>query len=103
MMLFEVMITVASFDILPSGDMLPSMFPNLDEEEPYTLNFETMGQETHYIIFNMGTMFFVFSMISLFLACYLPCKFCGKWSKISKALTKKLNRTMFYNWPIVFV
>ena len=45
-MLYEVMITVATFDILPSETILPAMFPDLDEEDPFSDKFEQLGYET---------------------------------------------------------
>ena len=56
-MLYEVMISVATFDILPTDAFYPDMFPNLSEEEPFSDKFERLGYETQYIIMNMGTMF----------------------------------------------
>ena len=45
-MLYEVMITVATFDILPTDDIFPVFFPELDQEEPFSEKFENMGYET---------------------------------------------------------
>ena len=45
-MLYEVMITVATFDILPSETILPAMFPDLDEEEAFSDQFERLGYDT---------------------------------------------------------
>ena len=45
-MLYEVMITVATFDILPSDDILPDLFPNLDREEPFSDKFDSLGYDT---------------------------------------------------------
>ena len=41
-MLYEVMITVATFNILPTDDMFPSVFPDLTEEEPFSDKFERL-------------------------------------------------------------
>ena len=45
-MLYDNMIAVATFDILPSGEILPAMFPNLTEEEPFSAKFERLGYDT---------------------------------------------------------
>ena len=66
-MIFEAMISVATFDILPTDLFFPGMFPNLDQEVPFSDKFEKLGYETQYIIKNMGTMFLVFCFNSILL------------------------------------
>ena len=97
-MLYDNMIAVATFDILPSDVILPAMFPNLTEEEPFSAKFERLGYETQYIIFNMGTMFIVFAFNMILLVLYLPFRMCGRCSKLGKVLAKKIERVLFFRW-----
>ena len=102
-MLYEVMITVASFDIMPSDVLLPAIFPDLDEENPFSDKFERLGFETQYIIMNMGTMFFVFCINSILLILYVPLKVCGTCSRLPFVLARKISRVMFWRWQIIFI
>ena len=102
-MMYEVMIPVASFEILPSESILPGMFPDLTEEVPYNDKFERFGFETQYTIFNMGTLFFVFMLNSILLVLYLPLKACSKFSKLAKGFASKIKSVLFFRWWIIFV
>ena len=95
-MLYEVMITVASFDIMPSDIILPEMFPKLDQENPFSDKFERLGFETQYVTMNLGTMFFVFCMNSFLLAIYVPLKLLGLKCKPPRVFAKKIRRVMFF-------
>lgn len=102
-MLYEVMITVATFDILPSDVFLPAMFPNLDQEEAFSDKFERLGYETQYIIMNMGTMFLVFCLNSLLLFVYCLLWLCNSRFKVARVLSRKISRVMFFRWQIIFI
>jgi len=41
-LLYEVMINVATFDILPTDDIFLEFFPNLPEDDPYTEKFDRL-------------------------------------------------------------
>jgi len=45
-MLFEPMIMIATFDILPTDDIFPKMFPDLGAEEPFSDKFDEMDYGT---------------------------------------------------------
>lgn len=102
-MLYEVMITVATFDILPSDLILPALFPKLDREEPFSDKFERLGFETQYIIMNLGTMFFILCMNFTLLALYMPLKLLGLKFRPPKVLAKKIGKVMFFQWQVVFI
>lgn len=102
-MLYEVMISVATFDILPTDAFYPDMFPNLSEEEPFSDKFERLGYETQYIIMNMGTMFLVFSFNMILLAIYYPAKLLGLSYLRCRRLSRKIGKVMFFRWQLIFV
>ena len=97
------MITVASFDIMPSDVILPEIFDQFTDETSFSDKFARMGFDTKYMVFNMGTMFFVFCYNCSLLALYLPfwlLKSRFRWAKI---LTFKLQSVLFWRWQIIFV
>lgn len=102
-MIYEVMMTVATFEILPSDEILPGMFPNLTEEVPFSTKFERLGYETQYIIMNMGTMFLVFLLNFFLLVIYLPLKALSYCSRFASLLARKISRVLFFRWPIIFI
>ena len=97
-MLYEVMITVATFDILPTDNIYPGIFPDLSIEKPLNSKFERLGYETQYTIMNMGTMFIVFSLNMFLLLLLGPLKLCTKWSRLARSISKKIKKALFWRW-----
>ena len=102
-MIYEAMITVATFDILPTDEIFPKIFPNLKDDEPFSDKFGRIGFNTHYIIINMGTMFLIFCFNSILLLMYLPLKMLGKSFICARKLARNIESVMFFRWQIIFI
>ena len=101
--MFNQMIQVAIFKFLPSEFYLSKIFPDLDEEVPYGEKFERLGFKTHYVIMNMGIMFFVlFIFLALLILLYLPIKMLARHCMPPRVLAYKLSSAVFFNGLIVF-
>ena len=61
---FSFLMTIASFDIIPTDDLYASMF-KLPESEPINQNFEIIGYESIYFVMNLGSLFIFMSMIPI--------------------------------------
>ena len=71
-MIYEVMITVATFDILPTDDWFPLVLTKLPEEDAYTDKFDRMDYGSLFTVMNMGTLFIIFLYYVLLYTIY-PC------------------------------
>ena len=104
-MIYEVMITVATFDILPTDELFPLIFPNIPEIDAYSPKFDRLGYGSMFIIMNMGTMLIVlFYYLALYLV-VLPCaRLSAKFgSRRGKRTEKKLRKVLFWDHAIVFL
>jgi len=100
-MLVESMITIATFDILPTDDIFAAMWIIPDEEEAAS-EYNDVGYESHFTIINLGMIFLVimvfFFMLFLLLVT-LPCK-----NKIKRVRQwhEKWSKSLFWNGIIRF-
>ena len=102
-MIYEVMITVATFDILPTDDWFPLVLTQLPEEDAYTDKFDRMDYGSPFTVMNMGTMFLIFLYYVMLYTIY-PCfDSCGRHIKCSKKCAKTLRKMLFWNHAIVFL
>ena len=83
-LLYDVMIPVATFDILPTDDFFPVFFPDLPEDDPFTDKFDRMDIGSSYIVMNLGTMLLIFCFyVGLFII-YPFCKVLSWNAKFAK-------------------
>ena len=102
-MIYEVMITVATFDILPTDDMFPLVLAELPEEDAYTDKFDRLNYGSVFTVMNMGTLLIIFLYYVVLYSIY-PCVRLGKnHLKWCNKLEKKLNGMLFWNHAIVFI
>ena len=71
-MIYAVMISVGTFDFLPTDDIYPYLFPGLPEDDPFNDKFDDMDIGSTYLVINMGTMLLILSFYLLLFALY-PC------------------------------
>ena len=102
-MIYEVMITVATFDILPTDDVFPEIFTLLPEEDAFTDKFDRLNYGSTFCIMNMGTMLIIFLGYTVLYFVYFLCKLLSPVSKKAKKISKKLNKMLFWNHAIVFL
>jgi len=102
-LLYDVMISVATFDILPTDDIFPTFFPSLPEDDAFSEKFDRLQIGSRYLVMNMGTMLMIFCFyLSLYFV--YPCvKFCRNDAKCASKLTKKLKGMIFWNHSILFL
>lgn len=54
MLMNEVILALATFDLIPTDSLDEKFFPNLPEENAYTVNFEQCGYESELLVGNLG-------------------------------------------------
>ena len=53
-MIYEVMIPIATFEIIPTDKIYPLLLPGLPETDAFSLKFERLGFEWQFTVMNMG-------------------------------------------------
>ena len=102
-LIYDVMIAVATFDILPTDDIFPSVFQDLPEDDAYSDKFERLNIGSKFLIMNMGTMLLIFLLYCLLFLIY-PCLFkLRKHLKCTKKAHYKLKKILFWSHPILFI
>ena len=97
------MITVATFDILPTDEIFPTFFPQLPEDNPFNDKFDRLGVGSSFLVMNMGTMLIIFTFYAILYALY-PCfKFIKDEAKCAKKLEKSTRSMLFWNHTIIFL
>ena len=102
-MIYEVMIQVATFDILPTDDWFPIVLTELPEEDPYSDKFDRLNYGSVFTIMNMGTMLIIFLYYALLYVIYPVMWFFARFSKRVRKLSSKLEDMLFWNHGIVFI
>ena len=97
------MISVATFDILPSDVILSDIFDELTDETSFSGKFERMGFDTQYMVFNMGTMFLVFCFNCSVLILYLLLALIKGHVRWARVVSKKMHKVLFWRWQIIFI
>ena len=102
-MIYEVMITVATFDILPTDDFFPDIWPELPEVDAFTDKFDRLNYGSIFCIMNMGTMLLIFLYYMVLYIFYAIFTILRHVSKRAKKWRKKLKAMLFWNHAIVFL
>ena len=87
---YAVMITIATFDILPTDKFYPYIFPLPDDDEPFNDKFDNLGFGSLYLVGNFGSA--LIGVIWL-LMCYIlyPMTKCCKGKKCCIKYAAKLH------------
>lgn len=103
-LMYDVMISVATFDLLPTDDMFPTMFKlPFDEDEPFNAKFDRMDIGSRFMVMNMGTMFILFSIYLLMFIVYPCVRFLRNDAKCARKILKRMRHMLFYNHIILFL
>ena len=102
-MLFDVMISVATFEILPTDDIFPVFFSKLPEDSALTDNFDRMNFGSRYLVMNLGTMFLILSGYLVLYLLYPIFNFLKNDSQCSAKMQRKLQAILFWNHAIIFL
>ena len=102
-MIYEVMITVATFDILPTDDMFPLVLSEFPDEDAYTDKFDRLNYGSIFCVMNMGTMLIIFLVYMSLYTFYAILSLLGLVFKKARKMKKKLAKSLFWNHAIVFL
>lgn len=96
------MITIATFDILPTEKFYPKLFPLPEDDHPFNDKFNDLGFVSLYFVGNFGSA--LIGVIWL-LVCYLlyPIAKCCKAKKCCVNFAAKLHSQIFFNSSILLV
>ena len=98
------MITVATFDILPTDDMFPEIFTQLPEDvEPYSEKFDRLELGSPFTIMNMGTLLIIFLFYILLYMLYPVTLLLGHFSICCSKRAKSIEKMIFWNHAIIFL
>jgi multisubunit Na+/H+ antiporter MnhF subunit len=65
MMLYGILLPISSLDVIAPEISTDLIFTMSSEETPYSDTLENMGYETHNFIYNLGTMFWIISFLTM--------------------------------------
>lgn len=102
---FSAMITIATFDILPTDKFFPYFFPLPEEDEPLNERFDYLGFRSTYFVGNFGSALIGLLILMLMYITYPVLFCCGrnpalKWCK-RKA--ESIRNDLFWNGTLLFV
>ena len=84
------LITIATFDVMPSDDVFDATVEPPDDEQEDD-KFAEIGFESNFMILNLGTMFLMFVVMLTIPACLIctgPCRRCWPWLDRKHKATK---------------
>jgi len=102
-LVYSVMISVGTFDFLPTDDFFPYLFPELPEDDPFNEKFDDMDIGSTYIVMNMGTMLIIFAFYCILYLIYPMVNFLKNDLKCASKLHHKIQPMLFWNHTIVFL
>lgn len=73
---YAVMITIATFDILPTEKFYPYIFPLPDDDEPFNDKFDNLGFGSIYLVGNFGSALIVIIWLLISYMLYPMAKCC---------------------------
>ena len=96
---FKVIMHIAAFDILPT-DYLFGLIYKVEHTDPLSPNFDAMGFESLWLIYNLGTLFLLGMIVPLLMLSLPLFKFLSFYSEKGEKCYKLLDRWLFWNLPI---
>lgn len=103
--LFSVMITIATFDILPTDKFYPYLFPLPENDLPFNDNFDNMGFGSTYFVGNFGSALLFIIWLSLMYLLYPVCVCCGRnpKKKWCRRKAEGMKNNLFWNGTVLFI
>ena len=102
-MIYAIMISVGTFDFLPTDDFYPYFFPKLPEDNAFNDKFSDMNIGSTFLVMNMGTMLMILTFYLILYTIYPCAKFLRKELKCAKKLHKSIKPMLFWNHSIIFI
>ena len=99
-LLFNVIMKIAAFDIVTEIDEINEDIWHLDETEPLTPNFEAVGFETLWFIYNLGSITLVALVVILLMISVPFLTLIGKRYQIFAKASNYLKKELFWNTVI---
>ena len=93
---------IASFDILPTDSFFDKYF-NIDESEAINENFDAVGLNSTFFLYNIGSMIIAILSLPLLYLVILLMKPFRRFSNKINAWHNKLNRYMVWGHPITII
>ena len=98
------MITVATFDILPTDDMYSEVFTGLPEDvDPYSEKFDRLDYGSPFTVMNMSTLFIIFLAYIILYLIYPITLLLGRFNIFCNKRAKCIEKMIFWNHAIVFL
>ena len=102
--MYEIMISVATFDVLPTDDLFGILFSDLsDDENPFSDKFDRLEIGSRFMVMNMGTMFLVLCFYGCLLIILPCCVFVKNDAKCAARNEPKIRRMLFFTHIILFL
>jgi len=102
--MYDVMISVATFDIVPTDDLFPAVFPSLPEDdEAFNDKFDRMDIGSRFMVMNMGTMLIVLSFYGFLFIIYPCCRYVKKDAKCARKYEPQIRKMLFWTHIILFL
>ena len=95
--IFNVLMQIAAFDPIPAEDTI-GVWLDLEETGPYKNDFELMGFESFFCLFNLGTQALTITLVLLFLLLNWPFYCNRKRSETINRCQKRMNKTFKYKF-----
>ena len=99
------MITIATFDILPTDKFYPYLFPLPQDDLPFDENFDNMGFGSTYFVGNFGSALLIIIWLGLMYLLYPVFLFCGRNPKRTwcRRKAESMKNNLFWNGTILFI
>ena len=98
-MVFKILMDIAAFDILPTDDIFGLVY-KVEHTDPLSANFEAMGFESLWLIYNLGTLFLIALSIPIFMALLPAFKLISFYFSCSDKVYEGLKKMLFWNYTI---
>ena len=94
---FSVLMHIASFDIFPTEWLFDKIFKDLEHTNPLTVNFEAVGFESLWLIYNLGSITIIILGLPFLMLFVLILSALGKYFHKAEAASHYLKRKLFWN------
>ena len=99
---FKIIMNIAAFDILPT-DYIYDLIFKVENKEPLSANFEAMGFESLWLIYNLGSLFLISLCIPILIALLPAIKFLSFYSGKGQKIYQRLKQLLFWNLQITLI
>ena len=102
-MIYDVMIPIATFEIIDTETIYPLLLPGLPETDAYTSKFERLGFEWQFSIMNMGMLLLGLVWFGLLYILYLPCRVLSTKFSFANTVYHKISSALFWGGQCLYI